>query len=118
MNQREIDRLVATEILGFTEHKSEVGTTAFLIDEPNDRTYFFLGDDREFSPSERIEDAWTVVDKLQEMKYQVQISTHGGTYEVECARYEDVCYFSQEERTVQLAICKIALEVAGFEESE
>ncbi|WP_079708107.1 BC1872 family protein [Paraliobacillus ryukyuensis] len=112
MNNKEIDRLVAEKVMGWEviEYKN-IGKT--VIDDGE-----FPVEIEEFKPTELIEDAWTVVEKLQGMKYRVQISTHGGTYEVECARYEDACYFSQEEKTVQLAICKIALEVAGFEVEE
>lgn len=73
----ELDVLVATKVMGFVERKNDFGVT-YLFDDPNENAYLMLDTHSEFNPSEDIEDAWMVVEKLNEMGHGVEIYTEKG----------------------------------------
>ncbi|GAA0415259.1 hypothetical protein GCM10008934_02740 [Virgibacillus salarius] len=118
MDNRKIDQLVALRLLGYTEIKNDVGTTTWLVDEPNEQSFFFLGNEREFSPSERIEDAWQVVKELRENYFEISITIGEDIINVEVSTTIDdpkKVYYAYQQESLPLAICKAALKTVGVE---
>lgn len=95
--------------------KDDDGSIISLVDEPSGRHYFFSDDDREFSPSERIQDAWKVVEKLREDGYAVRLTLEDDEpIEALITKNDgsgDLIYGKGE--TTPLAICKAALKTVG-----
>ncbi|MGM7720544.1 BC1872 family protein [Metabacillus sp. Hm71] len=106
MKNREVDYLIATKVMGW---------------EDNDTPFYGVNGERVaskefFNPSDNIQDAWKVVEKLRKQIIMIDITT------------SESCYYSAirqqgkgliagriKEETATLAICKAALKTKGVD---
>lgn len=112
MTNQEIDRLVATEIMGFTPVYDDGDLIAFQ-DQPNERSYFMSDDDCEFTPSTYIGDAWGVVEKLNVTCNICKFRNMQPKYKVNFHTNSD--RFVEYAESAPLAICLAALKAVGVE---
>ena len=105
MDNRKIDRLIAEEIFGWdTHHYENINVISAFTEEE----IINIPDD--FCPSERIKDAWLVVEKFDYHK----VEKDAGHYYVQLAN-QDTKFFPGDGETAPLAICLAALKSVGVE---
>ncbi|MGG3798952.1 BC1872 family protein [Metabacillus fastidiosus] len=116
MNNQKINKLVAEQIMGWKVKKAMDGVTEYY-----DNGSFCEGKWVEdlglrekdnvdvFKPSERIQDAWLVVQKFQYHKVEMD----AGHYY--CTLANDGPFFDGDSETAPMAICLAALKTVGVE---
>ncbi|CDQ41882.1 BC1872 family protein [Virgibacillus salexigens] len=114
MDNRKIDQLVAEKVMGWKvfEYKN-INTT--VIDDGE-----FLVEIEEFKPSERIEDAWNVVEKIgkdftMNTVNEYDIHVKAGKLELIGQYHCNINGFHVYDKSAPLAICKAALKTVGVE---
>jgi Phage ABA sandwich domain len=97
LNLRDIDRLVAEEVMRYNLSGLSHLTTPYF--------------------STNIADAWRVVEKLIDEGYDINVYNHNKEFNVEINIEEDDkhLWFYGEADSAPLAICLAALEVVGVE---
>lgn len=116
MDNREIDKLVAEKVLGWT-----IDNHAGFPDIPFEPDWIrkneVMYEVGEFSPSENMDHAWEIIDKWDREGRYFSIHKHvdGGFVvksEIDSAPYEKVF---GESYSAPMAICLAALKIAGVE---
>ncbi|WP_163583300.1 BC1872 family protein [Gracilibacillus saliphilus] len=113
MNYREIDGLVAEKVMGWgTQKFKNIG----IIQAYTEDDEISIPDD--FCPTENIEDAWKVVDKMKDDRFTI-VFTNG--------KYKNLVIFWENDLTlaasiyhesITTAICLAALKALGVEVSK
>ena len=116
MDTREIDRLIIEKVMSWREEFSDGDYDYFLIDDENIVVY---SNEKRFSPSTSIQDAWMVIEKLREQGIFSSIRMHDdGTYEVSMHEFYDQDYqwlaLRVLDRSAPLAICLAALKATSY----
>ncbi|WP_199426265.1 BC1872 family protein [Thermaerobacillus caldiproteolyticus] len=113
MNLREIDRLVAEHVMGWEPVYDDGDLISFVTE--FGILFFSDDDEREWSPTIDIADAWQVVEKLNEDDFDFQVWREKGKYNVEFSKDFFYLYGFAESETAPLAICLAALKAVGVE---
>jgi hypothetical protein len=115
MNLREIDRLVATKVMGWKIYADSAGYKFWSINE-DDRSRIIYSV-TSFEPTKDIADAWQVVEKLIDEGYDINVYNHNKEFNVEINIEEDDkhLWFYGEADSAPLAICLAALKAVGVE---
>jgi hypothetical protein len=130
MENREIDCLIAEKVMGYRIIPSSIHKETgfenqgyFVIEEQTEEWNGQLISQPEFSPSTDIQDAWKVVEKLQD-KWNVNVGTAnphskqmGVAREVDkyyCEMYGERNVLEYAE-TAPMAICNAALKSVGID---
>lgn len=109
---KEINRLIVEKILEMSYEKSEENGLLIQLEEGKEPVLF--------NPSEKIEDAWFVLDKVcNKHKWRAIIDRNESQIEVafktEMGSYKE--YYGMKE-TAPLAICDAVLQTVGIEMEE
>lgn len=119
MNLREIDRLVATKVMGWKIYADSAGYKFWSINE-NDISRIICSV-TSFEPTKDIADAWQVVEKLRERKiFSLYDAWDEDDNKIFCAVFEyndtyHVVEYKEYAETAPLAICLAALKSVGVE---
>lgn len=119
MDNREIDELLATKVMGWIE------TDMPSIPIYDDEEIVWIREDGleisayNFRPSERIEDAWEVAEKFPFIEIEKEYDKYfaciyTGTTNPKCEKGSQIVYLSEAD-TAPMAICMAALRSAGLE---
>ncbi|WP_199425796.1 BC1872 family protein [Thermaerobacillus caldiproteolyticus] len=113
MNLREIDRLVAEHVMGWEPVYDDGDLISFVTE--FGILFFSDDDEREWSPTIDIADAWQVVEKLIDEGYDINVYNHNKEFNVEINIEEDDkhLWFYGEADSAPLAICLAALKAVG-----
>ena len=117
----DINRQVAEQVMGFEY-------TLHFYSKSNDDAWSWYKDGRfyleesDFNPSENISDAWLVVEKMRELKWDFELKTpsqrsikQNGCKPAWATFANGFTYGDSVAETAQLAICKAALEAVRKE---
>lgn len=122
MDKREIDRLIAENVMGFKPIYDDNILIAFESEVSN---LIFTDDDNcEWAPSTDIRDAWLVVEKIRGHKiFQLgdMEDVNGNLMYYADFQYNDgyrIVYNEAHAMTAPLAICLAVLKVIGMEAQE
>lgn len=113
MDNREIDRLTAEKVMGWHAKKD-------LSKYPNagwyDKDGQFVERAIMWDPSENIERAWQVVEKMLSEKHYFSIQAH--TFYIPPAWVVRMGEQEETNQSISLAICLVALKAVGVEVEE
>jgi hypothetical protein len=108
MDFRDLDNLVCEKVMNW-EYRESLSS---WVDKLGDAAYIVA--DYTFSPSTRISDAWTIVNKFKSI--EIIKSPHG--YSASIQVDENHLYRSDLNASAQLAICLVTLKASGVEITE
>ncbi|WP_299831384.1 hypothetical protein [uncultured Metabacillus sp.] len=105
MKNREIDYLIATKVMGWEDN----GTPFYGVDGER------VASKEYFNPSDNIQDAWKVVEKLRKQMIMIDVTTSESCYYA-TVRHQGKGIISRgvKSETAPLTICKTALKVHGI----
>jgi hypothetical protein len=119
MDLREIDRLVAEKVMGWSIYKEKSGFEWYAVVE--DGKFKFIRSVETFEPTKDIRDAWKVVEKLRERRiFSLYDAWDEDDNKIFCANFEyndtyHVVDYKGYAGTATLAICLAALKSVGVE---
>jgi Phage ABA sandwich domain len=102
MNLHEIDRLIATKVMGWKLCKYGFWETEFGN----------LDSETEWNPTESLDDAWVILDKFEE--YELNASPFKNEYRCKVKK-NDEWFLAESTESSALAICIAALKAYGIE---
>ncbi|WP_280146276.1 BC1872 family protein [Bacillus amyloliquefaciens] len=107
-DKREIDRLIAEKVMGWqTQTFPNIGVTSAYTEDGE------LTISEQFSPTENLDQAWSVVEKFKLVKIERDSNRNYTPYLAVIPTEERV--FTAIAETPQMAICIVALKACGTE---
>ena len=111
MDSHEIDRLVAEKVMGWEVpyEYDDIGIMAYTIEKGA-----FA-----FSPTNKIADAWQVIEKLQKDDWHIELYNENEKWCFDLTKYNEFMFVDRFYRTsaedASLAICLAALKACGID---